>query len=112
MKGNSLTGFIVGLVFFIFMGITAISMGFGALYPPLNLIAKPLVCPNGEMGYVRSVYNPLPGTTYIQAGWHCTDPASGDQTRLSNVPINLFAGVIYGVLLFLLVKLIVLIRRR
>lgn len=34
----------IGIVFGIFMGITAISLGFGALYPPINLIAKPLVC--------------------------------------------------------------------
>ena len=33
----------------IFMGVTAISIGFGALFPSMNRIAKPFVCPRGEM---------------------------------------------------------------
>ena len=60
----------LGGIFFwsIFMGVTAISIGFGALYPPMNYVSKSFVCPNGQLDYVQTVSNPLPGTTYTQAG--------------------------------------------
>ncbi len=32
----------------LFMGVTAISIGVGAAYPPLNYIAAPVVCPGGR----------------------------------------------------------------
>ena len=31
------------------MGVTAISIGVGALVPKLNLVAKPFVCPGGAI---------------------------------------------------------------
>jgi hypothetical protein len=46
-----------------FMGVTAISIGFGALFPSMNLVAKPFVCPGGRMDLTKEVYNPYPGNT-------------------------------------------------
>ena len=58
---------IIVFIWSIFMGVTAISIGFGALYPPLNYIAKPIACPNGQLSFVQNVSNPIPGTTQITA---------------------------------------------
>ena len=90
---------VIGLIFCVFMGITAVSLGFGALYPPLNSVARPLVCPDGEMQYQTSVINPLPDRTYIQADWTCQD-ASGNVAPINKFLIALYAGSFYGALMF------------
>jgi hypothetical protein len=72
----------------------------GALYPPLNLVAKPFVCPNGEMRYEEIVSNPLPGTTYSQTNWYCINEELEQTTALGIFPMSLYAGVIYGLLIF------------
>lgn len=101
----------IGIVFCIFMGITAISLGFGALYPPINLIAKPLVCPEGRLEYEQNVSNPLPGRTYVQVKWYCSAGTTEMKTRISNVLVHLIAGTMQGLLLYLFFKLILRIRR-
>ncbi len=83
-----------------FMGITAISIGFGALFPSMNRIAKPFVCPNGKMDLSKEVYNPYPGSTITTITWYCTDEASGNKTELGIFPISLYAGTFYGWLLY------------
>ncbi len=93
---------LIGFFFSIFMGVTGISIGIGALYPPLNYIAKPLACPNGQLSYQQSVSNPVPGTTYTTAGWTCTDSKTGAQTTLDAIKMSVYAGPIYGILLFLI----------
>jgi len=92
------------------MGITAISVGLGAAFPSINTIAKPVVCPNGEMENYAQVYRPYPGKVVTTRTWYCTDQ-SGNKTQLSMFPIGMFAGTIYGVGLFLLVSVLRLIRR-
>src|SRR4051812_41895485 len=87
-------------VWCIFMGITAVSIGVGAIWPPLNLVAKPFVCPNGEMTFNQETLNPLPGTTYTLTGWTCADTGPGEPPReLDIFSIALPAGVIYGLVI-------------
>src|SRR5437764_9218058 len=88
---------IAAFVWSIFMGVTAISIGVGAAFPPANRIAKPFVCPNGQMTLNQQVSNPLPGTTYTTITWYCVDAQSGDKTELGIFPMSLYAGAIYGV---------------
>ncbi|WCL47600.1 hypothetical protein [Leptospira sp. GIMC2001] len=102
---------LIALGFCIFMGMTAVSLGFGAIYPPLNSVAKPLVCPNGEMTYNRSFSNPLPGKTYIQAIWLCEDP-QGSIQPISNFLIALYAGIFYGFLIYIFFWMIIKLRRK
>ncbi len=83
-----------------FMGITAISIGFGALFPSMNRIAKPLVCPDGKMDLQKQVYNPYPGETVTTLTWYCVDESAGTKTELGIFPMSLYAGTIYGLLLF------------
>ena len=86
-----------------FMGVTAISIGFGALFPSMNLVAKPFVCPNGTMDLTKQVYRPYPGNTITTLTWYCVDENSGAKRELGIFPMSLYAGTIYGWLLFGLV---------
>jgi len=99
-KTNTTVWLIAIFFWCVFMGVTAISIGVGAMFPPLNLIAKPFVCPNGEMTFQQSVSNPLPGTTYTTNTWYCVDQQAEQATELGIFPLSLYAGTIYGVLLF------------
>jgi hypothetical protein len=87
-------------VWFIFMGVTAVSYGFGALYPPLNKVAQPFVCPNGQMTVEGYTSHPMPGTTITQIYWYCVDRQSGAKTDIGGAPMHIYAGVFYGVLMF------------
>jgi hypothetical protein len=101
MKGNTRTTiwFLV-FIWFIFMGVTFVSFGLGALYPPINRIAQPFVCPNGLLSYIENTSNPMPGTTITQIGWYCVDSASGARTKMGLGPLHLYAGALYGLLMF------------
>jgi hypothetical protein len=87
----------------LFMGVTAISIGFGALFPSMNLISKPFVCPGGEMSMDEQVYNPYPGKTVTTLTWYCIDSQSGEKKELGIFPMSLYAGLIYGFGLFIVV---------
>jgi hypothetical protein len=102
--------YIVGLAFCIFMGILGISVGMGAAYPPINSIAQPLVCPNGEMVSQQTFSNPLPGRTYIRASWVCVEP-SGNRTPIDSFMLSLYAGSFYGLVLFVLLTVVSRLRR-
>jgi hypothetical protein len=103
ITGKTIGWLIAIFVWSIFMGVTAFSIGFGALYPPLNYIARPLACPNGQLSYQQNVSNPLPGTTYTTAGWTCTDSKTGSQTPIDAIKMSVFAGPFYGFVLFLII---------
>ncbi|WP_109018421.1 hypothetical protein [Leptospira kobayashii] len=103
---------IVGLVFCVFMGIMVISVGLGAAFPSINRIAKPVVCPNGNMIQESRIYNPFPGKTVSSQTWYCVEEGSGSKRRLSMFPISMFAGTIYGLLLYAALFVMRLIRSR
>ena len=97
-----------------FMGITAISIGFGAIFPSMNLVAKPFVCPGGRMELEKQVYNPYPGNTITTLTWYCVEGTSGAKTELGIFPMALYSGTIYGWLLFgaVFIGMLVLANRR
>ncbi len=105
-------GLLILLVFCLFMGVTAISMGFGAIFPALNLVARPFVCPEGTMDNERQVHKPYPGKAVTTQNWYCIDEQTGEKTRLSLFPISMIAGFIYGLGLFGIVYGIGAFRRR
>jgi hypothetical protein len=100
LQSGSLFGLVVAFVWTIFMGVTAVGIGLGAAFPPINLVAKPFVCLNGSMRYEQTTSNPLPGTTYTQTAWYCVDDRTGEKTELGIFPMSLYSGVIYGLLLY------------
>lgn len=100
LKTGTIVWLVVGFIWSIFMGVTAVSIGLGSMFPQLDLVAKPFVCPNGEMRYEEIVSNPLPGTTYSQTNWYCVDDRTEQTTPLGIFPMSLYAGVFYGLLIF------------
>jgi len=87
----------------IFMGVTAVSIGFGALFPSMNRIAKPFVCADGELVVDETVLHPYPGRVSKIVRWTCVDRASGVAEPLSPFLLSLYAGPFYGLLIFAVV---------
>jgi len=97
---------LMAFVWCIFMGITVGSIGLGAAFPSVNLVAKPFVCPNGKMELSTQRYQPTPVETVTTITWYCVDPKTGDRTELGIFPMSLYAGTIYGLLLFVIFMLV------
>ena len=93
------------LVWCLFMGVTAISIGFGAAFPALNRIAGPVVCPNGDMLVDEQTYRPSPGTTVTTMDWLCVDGKTGEAQPINELSMFLFNGLIYGTILFAIIML-------
>lgn len=106
IRGTVIGWNIAGFFWSIFMGVTAISIGFGALFPQMNLITQPLICPNGQLRYQQNVSNPYPGATYTSVDWYCVDNQSGARAPLDSMTMGLYAGPFYGLLLFVAILLI------
>ncbi len=90
-------------VWCIFMGITVGSIGIGAAFPDANLIAKPFVCPSGQMRNSSDYYQVSPVESVTTITWYCVDAKTGAKTELGIFPMSLYAGTIYGLLLFVAV---------
>jgi len=88
------------LIWSLFMGVTAISIGFGAAFPALNQLAQPVVCPNGTMRVDEQTYRPSPGTTVTTMDWMCVDKKTGEAQPINEMSMFLFNGLIYGFVLF------------
>lgn len=89
-----------GLIWSLFMGITFVSMGLGALFPTLNKVAKPFVCPGGQMEINSQNYQVSPVEHVTTFTWYCVDEQSGTKTELNFFSINAYAGSFYGLLMF------------
>jgi len=100
---------LITFVWCIFMGVTAISIGFGAIFPSMNRISKPFICPNGEMTLETQDYYPSPVETVTTLTWYCVDSNTGGKVELGIFPMSLYAGAIYGLLLFAAVFIIMLV---
>jgi hypothetical protein len=55
-------------------------------------------------------YRPSPGTTITTLTWYCVDAVSGDKKELGIFPMALYAGLIYGFILFIVIFLFMFIR--
>jgi hypothetical protein len=106
LTAGTIVGAVSVFVWSIFMGVTAGSIGIGALFPQMNLIAKPFVCPNGQMTLTEFTTQPLPTTTYTQLNWYCVDKLTGTKTELDIFPMSLYAGSFYGFVLFLIIAVV------
>ena len=94
-----LIGILVELIFSIFLGATAGARGLGSLYPQLNLVAKPFVCPNSPMSYTQTVTE-LGSDTYYSARWSCGNEGSGQKAELDPATIFLYATPFYSLVFF------------
>ena len=98
-------GLVVGFAFSIIIGVTGGAMGFGSLYPQLNLITKPFVCPGGQMSYSQQVAD-VGTARYYTAQWFCQDAASGEKREINSNTIFFIAGLFYGTAFFAVLLLI------
>jgi hypothetical protein len=92
----------------LFFGWTLIAVAGGSIYPPINYIAKPFVCPNGDLKFEQQGYRPSPGTTITTTTWVCTDSRSGTEKVIDVFALTLPAGIIDGLIAFVPVMAIVL----
>lgn len=99
----TLRNILLVFVWSLFMGLTAIAIGTGAAYPPLNYIAGPVVCPHGQMTVESTVYRPYPGRTITTRDWFCTDSSTGARQSLNFFEIDLVSGLVYGLVLFVVI---------
>jgi len=90
------------LIWCLFMGVTVGSIGIGAVFPSVNLIAKPFVCPGGQMQVVTKDYHPDPTRTVTTVTTYCVDGKTGVKTELGIFPMSLYAGTICGLVFFAL----------
>lgn len=95
-KQKTIKGLVEGFLWSIFIGWAGISIGLGALYPPLNYVAKPFVCPNGQMTFEKQQAQTTPSQTFFSADWHCTKKGSTSQA----INPSPYAGALYGLLCF------------
>ena len=105
VKTNSLIiGIIVELLFAVFMGLTT-GPSFGSHYPSLNLIAKPFVCPDGQMTYTNQLIERY-DETYWDATWYCEAEPSNVKTELDPHLVFRYASPLYITLYLVLFLLI------
>lgn len=104
-KSTLATGLAIGFAFSLVMGVTAGAMGLGSLYPRLNLIAQPFVCPGGLMSYSQQVSS-IGTANYYTAKWMCTDTASYEIREIDASSVHLTAGIFYGIAFFVILLLI------
>ena len=83
-----------------FTGIIIVSIGLGAVFPSINRISKPFVCPRGEMTLETQVYRPTPVETVTILNWYCVDEQTGAKTEIGLLPLVLPSGIIFGLLFF------------
>src|SRR5436305_286274 len=89
---------IVALFWSVFFGITVFAIGIGALFPQINRISAPFVCPAGELDWEEATYRPSPGSTVTTITWVCADTRTGKKEVIEGVGPNLIAGTIYGLI--------------
>ncbi len=105
MSRNKPLSVVLLLIWCLFMGITTISIGFGAIFPPLNAIAQPFVCANGQLQLLTSTSHPQPGVTYTAEDWQCVDNQTQQAHDVNEWSMFLINGLIYGTILFAIIVL-------
>ena len=91
----------------IFIGVFLGGSALGALYPPVNYVAQPFVCPGGHMDWSSETINVSPVETVYSRSLYCVDGTTGARTELGPFPLILYSGTFYGLLLFLIVFLVI-----
>ena len=98
-------GILAILVVSIFLGVTAGAMGMGSLYPQLNLVSRPVLCPNSQMTYDQNV-SQVGSENYWRATWFCVDEQSGVRTELDRNTVFLYASPLYSFVIFALLLIL------
>lgn len=106
IKSGTIIWLILCFLWSIFMGITAVSIGLGSLFPTMNIVAQPFVCPGGQMELHTQHYQDSPTESGSVLYWYCVDHRAETKTELNPFLINFYAGPFYGLLIFIVLLLI------
>jgi len=88
----------------LFTGFIIISIGLGAAVPALNRVAAPFACSHGKMQLETSTSSYTAGESSTSLNWLCVDDTTGAKEPI-NLMVILYAGLIYGLGLFVVVLL-------
>jgi hypothetical protein len=105
MKALIITALIV-LGCSMFCGIIIISIGFGAIFPQLDLISAPIVCGPRQLKYTQETTSYRRGESDTYTTNYCVD-VEGKKEDVSG-QVLLVAGVMYGLILFVIVMITIL----
>ena len=106
LKDNIFIGLVV-LGISLFFGFVVIA-GLGSFFPPLNQVAKPIVCGSDVMQVDQHVYSYKPGSTSYTTTVYCIDGTTGAKknvTILAQSIIGLISSaILFGPILFLVFR--------
>jgi len=88
----------------LFTGFIIISIGLGAAVPVINRVAAPFACSHGKMQLETSTSSYTAGESSTSLNWLCVDDTTGAQEPI-NFNVILYAGLIYGLGLFVVLLL-------
>jgi hypothetical protein len=80
----------------IFAGVVIIGIGIGAVYPPINYVASPLVCPNGTMTNTRERSTASRNRHGEAVSLFCVDDETSVKAEVYVFPTVIYSGLIYG----------------
>ena len=84
-----------------FVGIIIISIGLGAAIHVLHRIATPFVCSDGRMESESEYYSYQPGQSTTTLSWFCVNTET-NETQDIHLKAGIVAGVIYGLIIFVI----------
>jgi len=87
----------------LFCGLIMIAVAIGAVFPKLvNPIAKPLVCPNGQLEITQNTTSYRAGESDTWTTDTCIDSVTGQQQDISLLT-TLAAGLIYSLIIAVII---------
>gem|GEM_PF-3498721 len=100
----------IGAVVFLFLGAMIVVIGGIVIHPPIMEVAQPLVCPAGEMEFLKHAYSYKPGQSGYQMFVYCRDRISEEQEEVTNIAV--FGSMaIYAAILFAAFAMMAITRR-
>lgn len=100
----------IGAFVFLFLGAMIVVIGGIAIHPPMMEVAKPLVCPAGEMEFLKHAYSYKPGQSGYQILVYCRDRISEEREEVTNIAV--FGSMaIYAAILFVASLMMAITRR-
>jgi hypothetical protein len=88
-----------------FCGIILISVALGSIFPKVNSIARPMVCGNEMLDITQYTAPHTPGSVDTTTKDYCIDPATSSKREVTPL-IVLVAGIIYGLIIFVLLLIV------
>jgi len=107
LRKTTLAILLIGIfAFSLVLGIAGFAIGFGSIYPQMNLIAQPIACPGLTMTHSQQILE-VGTATYYATKWYCVDGKTGERSEVRGNAVALIAGPVYGMVIFVILLAIV-----